>query len=207
MNITAKITNEGTSDAYYALVRFYDGSDIIRKNNLEYQLVNVSANGENLTWIHWYPDSYGLHTIHVKVFYEYSELNYANNYAEKGANVEVILPEVHGSDLKITTYDILFDNSNPTHGTLIKVTVLVHNEGDDPVTADEGATLIILDTPITWDPLEPLYETPTYTDGEHLNQTFYNVTVPVSGYTPFSFYWNAMPGGTVLLREESVEAR
>lgn len=197
VNITAKITNEGTADANNVIVRFYDGSTILRKNNFEYQLVNVTAGGSNMSWINWYPGSYGLHTIHVKVFYEFSELNYANNYASKDANVEVILPEVHGSDLKITTYDILFDNSNPTHGTLIKVTVLVHNEGDKAVTAGNGATLIVRDTPITWTPIDPLSDRPNFTDGEHLNVTFHNVTVPVSGYTPYSFWWNAMPGGTI----------
>jgi len=197
VNITAKITNEGTANANYAIVRFYDGSNIIRKNGIEYQLINVTAGGYTNTWIHWYPGSYGNHKIHVKVFYEYSELNYANNYASIDVNVEVILPEVHGSDLKITTYDILFDNSNPTHGTLIKVTVLVHNEGDKAVTGDDGATLIIRDRPIIWNPVDPLAEKPIYTNGVHLNQTFYNVTVPVSGYTPYSFWWNAMPGGTV----------
>jgi hypothetical protein len=199
VNITAKIYNEGTADANYVLVRFYDDSDIISMNGKEFQLINVSAGGSNSSWIHWYPGSYGLHTIHVKVYYEYSEMNYANNYAEKDANVEVILPEVHGSDLKITTYDILFDNSNPTHGALIKVTVLVHNEGDKAVTGSDGATLIVRDTPITWVPSDPLNDKPLYTDGDHLNVTFYNVTVPVSGYTPFSFYWNAMPGGTILI--------
>ncbi|UCH88034.1 MAG: type IV pilin [Thermoplasmata archaeon] len=199
VNITVRVTNEGSANAYYVLVRFYDGANIIRKNNREYQLVNVTAGGYNTTWIHWYPDSYGLHTIHVKVFYEFGEINYANNYAEKNANVEVILPEVHGSDMKITTYDILFDNSNPTHGALIKVTILVHNEGDRAVTAKDGATLIVRDTPITWNPIDPLADKPVYTDGVHLNKTFYNVTIPVSGYTPYSFWWSAMPGGTVLI--------
>jgi len=149
VNITAKITNEGFSDANYVLVRFYDGPDLISKNGREYQLVNVSAGGSNTTWIHWFPPSYGLHRIHVKLFYEFSELNYANNYATRNVNVDVILPEVHGSDLKITTYDILFDNSNPTHGTLIKVTILVHNEGDRAVVASDGATLIVRDTRIS----------------------------------------------------------
>jgi hypothetical protein len=107
-------------------------------------------------------------------------------------DIQTIL--IHGPDLQFTTWDLLMFPENPTRGDDVRITVVVHNLGDEPVQSKEGATLILRDTEITWNTTTDKAD---YTDGVFLNETFYNISVPANGILFKDFIWRARPGGNV----------
>ncbi|UCH88035.1 MAG: hypothetical protein JSV49_07130 [Thermoplasmata archaeon] len=195
-NITVRISNLGTVDVSNAVVRLFVGSTPITKDGRDQILVDVPADSTVSVWVNWTPREWGLQTIFVKLYSGYSEIDYSNNYAFEEILVDIQTILIHGPDLQLTSWDILMYPEFPTRGDDVKVTIIVHNLGDEPVQSKDGATLVIRDTEIQWNTTT---DKAMYTDGVFLNQTFYNVSIPANGIVYRDFVWTARPGGNVTL--------
>lgn len=195
-NISLSISNHGSVDVKNAIVRVFAGSTVIEKDGTDRQIVDVPANSNIPLWVNWTPQRWGLQNIFVKIYSGVNEMDYSNNYAFKEVLVDIQTTLVHGPDLQMTTWDILMFPENPTRGDDVKITVIVHNLGDEPVFSSEGATLILRDTEVQWNTTT---DRANYRDGVFLNQTFYNISVPANGIIQQDFLWEARPGGNITI--------
>jgi hypothetical protein len=196
LNISAQIANLGGVDVSDALVRIFVGSTAILKDGTDNIIIDVPAMTTVPVWVNWTPEDWGLQTLFIKIYSGYNELDYSNNYAFKQILVDIQTIFVHGPDLQLTSWDILMYPETPTRGDEVKITIIVHNLGDEPVFSTDGATLIIRDTFVEWNTTN---DRANYGDGIFLNETFYNVSVPANGIIQLDFLWDARPGGNVTI--------
>jgi hypothetical protein len=195
-NVSVTINNLGDVDVTNAVVRIFAGSTVLTEDGESQQVIDVAARSSERVWVNWTPEAWGMQTIFVKVYSGFSELDYSNNYAFVQVVVDIPTSIIHGPDLQMTSWDILMYPEFPTRGDDVRVTVVVHNLGDESVTSSEGATLIVRDTEISWNTTT---DRANYRDGVFLNETFYNISVPASGIVQKDFVWKARPGGNVTI--------
>ncbi len=136
VNITATVWNIGNTPAKNVIVRLFDDNILLKRNNQDYQVLNISnspGNNYKSAWVNYTTSYWGKRAITVKVYSSISEINYRNNYATRELYIEPKLPTFHGPDLEVSNFDIILSNSYPVHGEEVQITVIVHNTGDEDV--------------------------------------------------------------------------
>jgi len=120
VNITAKIHNIGTENAYNVSVAFYDNGKPIASQTI----YTILAEESKEITITWNATPWGWHTISVIIdpANEIAETNEDNNEASQSIRVYPTLPD-------LTPIDIRFSDDTPLVNQTITITAIVQNIG------------------------------------------------------------------------------
>jgi len=120
VNITAKIHNIGTENAYNVNVSFYDGNNFIGGRKIDV----IPAEESRDISVLWNATPWGWHTIRVVIDpeNEIAETNENNNQASKSIYVYPPIPD-------LTPIDIVFSDNTPLVNQTVTVSAIVRNIG------------------------------------------------------------------------------